>query len=543
MYLEYFHLNYPPFATLPDPEVFFHGAGREEIINGLAEDFINGKPLVKVTGNKGSGKTLLCKYILQQPLGRQFELVYLDNPTGSLNDLLFGVCKELGADVSMQPERDMLAELQTILSLKKEKGAKVLLIIDEAEQLFLAALERLMRLICESSVGHVLHVLLVGRPALNVSLEQLTAYCADVDVDSGYRLSPFTLEETREYLHYRVQEAGNQDFVGDEIFSPDSVEKIDNLASGDINRINTLAEESLQAAAVDHSSLVSPHHVVGAANIGKAVHISKPKYAVVWTRKNQIFAGAVVALLAVLVFVFSGDDKHHNEDIVEIPEQEIQVTPLPEEEVIIPEPVKPLATVVAPLPDKQEDVSEEILGPVVANIPDPVDPEQLTGGQGEEPIIELHPDRVKVSPEESRQIVIIHEPPARVAVVKPRVIPAERVDVNPRGEKIYQERIRASAKWLANAYHNRYTVQMMMLASELAGPNLKRMLAQDEYATIKDYLYILTKKTSPPTLFVFYGTYDSMEQARQARNTMPLFLRKHHPYALSINDAMKKNQD
>jgi len=60
---------------------------------------------------------------------------------------------------------------------------------------------------------------------------------------------------------------------------------------------------------------------------------------------------------------------------------------------------------------------------------------------------------------------------------------------------------------------------------------------------IKDNLYILNKKTSPPTLFVFYGTYDSMEQARQARNNMPLFLRKHHPYALSISDAMKKTED
>jgi len=69
------------------------------------------------------------------------------------------------------------------------------------------------------------------------------------------------------------------------------------------------------------------------------------------------------------------------------------------------------------------------------------------------------------------------------------------------------------------------------------------MLVKDEYFAIKDNLYILRKKTSPPTLFVFYGTYDSMEQARQARNNMPLFLRKHHPYALSISDAMKKTED
>jgi septal ring-binding cell division protein DamX len=111
------------------------------------------------------------------------------------------------------------------------------------------------------------------------------------------------------------------------------------------------------------------------------------------------------------------------------------------------------------------------------------------------------------------------------------------------GEQLYLERLRASAKWLAGTYRNSYTVQLMMLASEQAVPNVKKMLVQDEYFALKDNFYILRKKTSPPTLFVFYGAYDSMEQARQARNNMPLFLRKHHPYALSISDAVKKTED
>ena len=69
------------------------------------------------------------------------------------------------------------------------------------------------------------------------------------------------------------------------------------------------------------------------------------------------------------------------------------------------------------------------------------------------------------------------------------------------------------------------------------------MLTRDAYYAVRDKLYILRKQTSPPTLFVFYGIYDSMDAARKARNTMPLFLRKHHPYALSIADALKKTED
>jgi septal ring-binding cell division protein DamX len=111
------------------------------------------------------------------------------------------------------------------------------------------------------------------------------------------------------------------------------------------------------------------------------------------------------------------------------------------------------------------------------------------------------------------------------------------------GELLFRERRRASAGWLAEAFRGGYTIQLMMLTSNNAEGNLKRMLVQDQYHDIKDQLYILRKKSSPPTLFVYYGIYDSMDQARKERNIMPVFLRKHHPYAVSINDALKKTED
>jgi len=82
----------------------------------------------------------------------------------------------------------------------------------------------------------------------------------------------------------------------------------------------------------------------------------------------------------------------------------------------------------------------------------------------------------------------------------------------------------------------------MMLSSEQARSNLENILVRDDYYTIEDNLYILSK-TSPPMQFVFYGLYDTIEDARKACRNLPDFLKKHHPYALAIRGALKKTED
>jgi type II secretory pathway predicted ATPase ExeA/septal ring-binding cell division protein DamX len=538
MYLKHFHLNYLPFANEPDPEIFFQGSGEGKVLQQLIEDFISGKPLVRVTGEEGTGKTQLCQCLLRQPLGRHFDLVYLENPVGSLNDLLYGVCVDLGMTAPVSSGHDMLAELQQLLHQRKGNGKKVLLIIDEAEKLFLAALERLMRVICESGEDHILHVLLVGRPTLAEHLDQLTAYCSDVDILSGYTLSRLTREETGDYLYFRLTEAGSEENNLDAFFSQQAVEKMYSASGGNIRRINQLADSAMQAACDIHSPLVLPEHVESWDDKPRARSVRLKRTSPALTRKNGVIAGSLLVLCLVLFFLFSGDEDNKIEDIVAIPEQPVEAQQIREPEVVIPEIVESQVPVA-----RQSEVEAE--EPQIKVIEDPLvaEPEPEVVETKEPEFIELRPERVKVSPGTIEQKIIIIEPPSKTPVAKTPVEPVKQIRVSPLGEQIFQERIRASAKWLANGYHNRYTVQMMMLASEQAAPNVKRMLAQQEYQAIKDYLYILTKKTSPPTLFVFYGTYDSMEQARQARNNMPLFLRKHHPYALSINDAMKKTED
>jgi len=144
--------------------------------------------------------------------------------------------------------------------------------------------------------------------------------------------------------------------------------------------------------------------------------------------------------------------------------------------------------------------------------------------------------------QEKRSIIHVQRGVVKKEVGPGRVQKDEQAPVR-NGDALFRDRLRASAAWLAGAYRGQYTIQLMMLSSKSAKENVKKLLVRDDYFAVIDKLHILRKKTNPPTLFVFYGTYPSMDAARQVRNTMPVFLRKHHPYALSIADALTKTED
>ncbi|MBW2329126.1 MAG: hypothetical protein JRF04_05840, partial [Deltaproteobacteria bacterium] len=110
MYLDHFHLNQSPFAEEPDTDIFFPEAGRREIFKALSDDLRTDKPLIRIIGSEGSGKTMLSRLLLQQLPETDFEVLYLDNPIGSFDDLLHVVCLDLGMEPSTEPDRDMLSE-------------------------------------------------------------------------------------------------------------------------------------------------------------------------------------------------------------------------------------------------------------------------------------------------------------------------------------------------------------------------------------------------------------------------------------------------
>ena len=106
-------------------------------------------------------------------------------------------------------------------------------------------------------------------------------------------------------------------------------------------------------------------------------------------------------------------------------------------------------------------------------------------------------------------------------------------------ERIYQQRIAATSKWISGKSNDKHTVQLMVLTSEQAEGNLKKRFEQEEYRAVADDLYVI-KNADDSSVFVYYGEYADPDSAMRARNTLPIFLRKNNPYVISVKSAVKK---
>lgn len=502
MYLEHFQLHTSPFREEIDPGVFFPGAGREDVCRGLRNDLEQGRLFVKLIGPEGTGKTLICK-VLPEKLPDRFEVVFIDHPKGSFDDLLRVICLDLGLQ-SVDEQADLVDELKRQLQRRKEQGRRVVLVIDGAENIFPATLERLLRLLCELEEQSNFTLVLAGRPALDGNLEQLNVYCAGVDIQAGYFLEPMSVEETGEYLLFRLLAAGLGKDKQREVFTGEAVERIYARAEGNPRLTNILAEEALQKSCSEKSFMVLLDHVDGKADPVRGEGKKNVLSETLQEKKKLLVlcGGGAVLLLVLLLFLPAQKD--------EIETGPGQGAPVPAGETVVPE-----TGGQRPKPENARPVVET---PVVPAAP------------------------------ESDSVVDSGSTESRSNSGNPTTVDRKQVRkkeavVQRNGNALFQERLRASAGWLAGSYRGQYTIQLMMLASDQAPENVKKLFVQDEYFAIMDKLYILRKKTNPPTLFVFYGTFASMDDARQARNQMPIFLRKHHPYALSIADALAKTED
>lgn len=497
MYLEHFHLTHSPFREEPDPEIFFPGAKREEICQSLLLDILAGKPLIKLIGREGSGKTLMCRVIIDR-LPAQYEVVYIDNPVGSFDDLLRIACIDLGMNLSGKHDTtNFLQEMRHLLELQRAENKKTVLIIDGAEKLFLATLERLVRHVNDNLDDLSLTIVLSGRPGLDANLEQLAVFCANVDTQTGYYLELLTENETRQYLRYRLNAAGLSREQHGDVFTDGAVAKIFDSAQGNPRMINILAEESLQLSCSEKSFMVLLDHVDPEAE-SSAQPVNKIIEIYELLRDNRLFTGAlagIVILVLLIGFMLSGNNGKVSQPQATT-EKTIKVLPL--------QPIEPQPSAAARNAEPASQAQNG--GPAV-----PVEQQQSTAVQfGEAEVAKTTPTRSE-----------------------------ERRD----GDKLYRERLGASAAWLAGALRGGYTIQLMMLVSDQAQASITNALVQDDYYPLRDQLYILRKKTNPPTLFVFYGIFDSMDAAREARNNMPVALRKHHPYPLSMSDALKKTEN
>lgn len=294
MYLKHFGLNEPPFKITPVTSFFFSGANRGEILDALIYAIAGSEGIIKVTGEVGSGKTMLCRMLLER-LPLHVEPVYLANPSLSREEMLYAIADSFNLSLEGQRVNIILQTIQNLLEKKLAEGKRVVILVDEAHAMPLDTLEEL-RLIYNMQVGDqkLLQIVLVGQPELNDKLDQPNMRQLKDRIIHHFAIRPIEQGAIESYLMFRMRTAG---FRGSNIFSPKAIELMDQASQGLLRRINILADKSLLAAFVEDSNTVEPHHVQEAMRDSDLI----PKHPAL--KQNWLVAGVVAATLLLLAAV------------------------------------------------------------------------------------------------------------------------------------------------------------------------------------------------------------------------------------------------
>lgn len=263
MYLEHFGLCEYPFRLTPNTGYYYGRASHQEALNMLWVALESGEGFLRVTGEVGTGKSLLCRQLLRK-LGDRWEAVLVPNPALDPAALRQVVADELrlGATTAGENAHELLRTLYARLQENAADGRRTLLIIDEAQVMPDESLETLRLLTnLESEEEKLLQVVLLGQPELDVRLAQPHLRQLRQRCTFRYQLEPLPLEMVDDYLHHRVQTAG---YRGSGLFTPKASQLIGRAGHGVPRTINTLAHKALLAAFGDGAQRVERGHVVRA---------------------------------------------------------------------------------------------------------------------------------------------------------------------------------------------------------------------------------------------------------------------------------------
>ena len=245
MYLDHFGLSEAPFRITPHTEFFFAGANRGATLDALLYAITHDEGIVKVSGEVGSGKTMLCR-VLMERLPQQVETIYLANPSLSRDEILIAVADELGLDPGSERGNRVLRSIQGALIERFAAGRRVVVLIDEAHAMPRETLEEIRLLSnLESNRNKLLQIVLFGQPELDELLNTSEMRQLKERITHGFRLEPLVRNDIRSYIDYRMRAAG---YRGPNPFTAGAIRRIDDASKGLTRRINILADKSLLAA-------------------------------------------------------------------------------------------------------------------------------------------------------------------------------------------------------------------------------------------------------------------------------------------------------
>ncbi len=247
MYAAYFGLQQPPFSIAPDPRYLYMSQRHREALAHLVYGLQAGGGFVLLTGEIGSGKTTICRSLLEQTPDN-CQIAYIFNPKLSAVELLQSICEEFRVPLPAGEHtvKSLLGPLNTFLLQAHAAGRNSVLIIDEAQNLSADVLEQLRLLTnLETSERKLLQIILIGQPELRTLLERPELEQLAQRVIARYHLEALNATETRRYIQHRLTVAGLQ---GPLPFSDRALERVHALTRGVPRRINLLCDRALLGA-------------------------------------------------------------------------------------------------------------------------------------------------------------------------------------------------------------------------------------------------------------------------------------------------------
>jgi len=245
LYLEHFGLREPPFRITPHTDFFFTGANRGPTLDALIYAITQDEGIVKVTGEVGSGKTMLCRMLIER-LPDDVESLYLANPSLSRHEILGAIADELGIPADGKTTHSMIRTLQDALVERYAAGKRVVILIDEAHAMPAESLEEIRLLSnLESKATKLLQIALFAQPELDDRLAANDMRQLRERITQHFNLAPLKAAEVGNYIDFRLRAAG---YRGPTPFTARAIDQITKISEGLSRRINILADKALLAA-------------------------------------------------------------------------------------------------------------------------------------------------------------------------------------------------------------------------------------------------------------------------------------------------------